>query len=248
MATVAKILSSYYGKVLHIIFYKFYLQISEFMVFCNMFTYINENPTREKIIFLLKKNGSLSIEVLSRELHITSMGIRQHLLSLERKGYITYVTKRQGIGRPAFLYRLTEKAQNLFPTVYDEFIIDTFRDIENNEGKQKIDELFKWRKNRLLKDLKESLPEKKTLRDKLSTITNLLDTKGYLAELQDTNNHYSLKIFHCPIFRLSSEYKEACRHDLQMFKELLGKEVSRQECIIDGDTSCTYTIPKNIPL
>lgn len=213
-----------------------------------MFTYINENPTREKIIFLLKKNGPLSIEDLSKELHITSMGIRQHLLSLERKGYINYVTKRQGIGRPAFLYRLTEKAQNLFPSVYDEFILDTFKDIENNEGKQKIEELFKWRKNRLLKDLKESLPEKKTLPDTLSAITNLLDTKGYLSELQDTNNHYSLKVFNCPIYRLASEYREACRFDLLMFKELIGKEVSREECIIDGNTSCIYTIPKNIPL
>jgi len=218
------------------------------MVFCYMFTYINENPTREKIIFLLKKNGPLSIEDLSKELHITSMGIRQHLLSLERKGYINYVTKRQGIGRPAFLYRLTEKAQNLFPSVYDEFILDTFKDIENNEGKQKIEELFKWRKNRLLKDLKESLPEKKTLPDTLSAITNLLDTKGYLSELQDTNNHYSLKVFNCPIYRLASEYREACRFDLLMFKELIGKEVSREECIIDGNTSCIYTIPKNIPL
>ena len=213
-----------------------------------MLTYINENPTREKIIFLLKKNGPLSIEDLSKELHITSMGIRQHLLSLERKGYINYVTKRQGIGRPAFLYRLTEKAQNLFPSVYDEFILDTFKDIENNEGKQKIEELFKWRKNRLLKDLKESLPEKKTLPDTLSAITNLLDTKGYLSELQDTNNHYSLKVFNCPIYRLASEYREACRFDLLMFKELIGKEVSREECIIDGNTSCIYTIPKNIPL
>jgi len=213
-----------------------------------MLTYINENPTREKIIFLLKKNGPLSIEDLSKELHITSMGIRQHLLSLERKGYINYVTKRQGIGRPAFLYRLTEKAQNLFPSVYDEFILDTFKDIENNEGKQKIEELFKWRKNRLLKDLKESLPEKKTLPDTLSVITNLLDTKGYLSELQDTNNHYSLKVFNCPIYRLASEYREACRFDLLMFKELIGKEVSREECIIDGNTSCIYTIPKNIPL
>jgi len=218
------------------------------MVFCTMLTYINENPTREKIIFLLKKNGPLSIEDLSKELHITSMGIRQHLLSLERKGYINYVTKRQGIGRPAFLYRLTEKAQNLFPTVYDEFILDTFRDIESNEGKQKIEELFQWRKNRFLKDLRESSLEKKTLPDTLFAITNHLDRKGYLSELQDTNNHYSLKVFNCPIYRLASEYREACQFDLQMFKELIGKEVSREECIVDGDTSCIYTIPKNISL
>lgn len=217
------------------------------MVIFNMFNYLHENPTREKIIFLLKKNGPLSIEDLSNELHITSMGIRQHLLSLERKGYIDFVTKRQGIGRPAFVYRLTEKAQNLFPMAYDKFILETFREIEKNEGKQKIEQLFRWHNSRFLKDFKESLPEKKTLWDKLSAISNILDTKGYLTELEDTNNHYNLKIFNCPIYRLSFEYKDACRYDLQMFKELIAKEVSREACIIDGDTSCTYTIPKNIP-
>jgi predicted ArsR family transcriptional regulator len=33
-----------------------------------------------------------------------------------------------------------------------------------------------------------------------------------------------------------------------MFQELIAREVSREACIVDGDTSCTYTIPKNIPL
>jgi len=218
------------------------------MVVFTMFNHLHENPTREKIILLLKKNGPLSIEDLSNELHITSMGIRQHLLSLERKGYIDFVTKRQGIGRPAFVYRLTERAQNLFPMAYDKFILETFREIEKNEGKQKIEQLFKWYSSRFLKDLKESLPAKKTLWDKLSAISNILDAKGYLTELEDTNSHYNLKIFNCPIYRLAFEHKDACRYDLLMFKELIAKEVSREACIIDGDTSCTYAIPKNIPI
>jgi predicted ArsR family transcriptional regulator len=216
------------------------------MVFFYMVAYLHENPTREKIIFLLKKNGPLSIEDLSTELHITSMGIRQHLLSLERKGYIDYVTKRQGIGRPAFLYRLTEKAQTLFPMAYDQFLIEMFKDIETNEGKQKIEELFRCHKNRFLKDLKDSSPVKKPLREKLSAVSHILDTKGYLTELGDTNSHYTLKIFNCPIYRLSYDFKDVCRYHLQMFRELLGKEVTRQSCIIDGDTSCSYSIPKNI--
>lgn len=218
------------------------------MVHFNMFNHLHENPTREKIIYLLKKNGPVSIETLSHELNITSMGIRQHLLSLERKGYIDYVTKRQGIGRPAFVYRLTEKAQTLFPMAYDKFIIETFKEIEKNEGKEKIDELFNWHKTRFLNDLRESLPAKKSLRDKLSCLASILDAQGYLTELEDTNNHYNLKIFNCPIYRLSTEYRDACWYDLQMFRELIAKEVNREACIIDGDTSCTYTIPKNISL
>jgi len=213
-----------------------------------MFFDLHENPTREKIILLLKKKGPLSIEDLSDELQITSMGIRQHLLSLERKGYIHYATKRQGIGRPAFLYRLTEKAQHLFPMAYDTFILETFRDIEIKDGKRRIDELFTWHKDRFLKDVRESLPDGKSLRDKLTAISHVLDNKGYLTELVDSDLHYNLKVFNCPIFRLSAEFKDACRFDLLMFQELIGKEVSRRECIVDGDVSCTYTIPKNIPL
>ena len=127
---------------------------------------LNENPTREKIILLLKKRGAMAIDELSRELSITSMGIRQHLLSLERRGLIEYMTKRQGIGRPAFLYKLTAKADDLFPKEYDKFILNLFRDIEKNDGREKIDEILKWRRNRIVKDAREVLADKKIHRGK----------------------------------------------------------------------------------
>lgn len=208
-----------------------------------MWSCFNENPSREKIIYLLKKNGPMSIDDLSKELHITSMGIRQHLLSLERRGLIDYVTKRQGIGRPAFLYKLTEKADDLFPKAYCDFGIQMLRDIEKNEGRDKVENIFKWRKIRMIKDFKDSLSDKKTLRDRVSGIKDILESDGYFAEFKEINSHYSLEIYNCPLFRLATEFDEACRYDLQMFRELLGKEVTRKACIIDGDPSCTYIIP-----
>ena len=209
-----------------------------------MWSVLNDNPTREKILLLLKKNGPQSIENLSQELRITSMGIRQHLLSLERKGLIDYVAKRQGIGRPAFLYKLTDKAQDLFPKTYDSFIINVFRDIENHEGREKIDEIFKWRRNRLLKDAREALAEKKTFHDKMYGLKDFLESEGYFADISDANNHYLLKLSNCPIYKLAAEFNEACKNDLQFYRELLGKEVTREECIIEGNHSCIYNIAK----
>ncbi len=60
-----------------------------------MLKHVNENPTREKIIFLLKKYGPLSIEDLSNELGITSMGIRQHLCHWSGRG--TLIMSRNGM-------------------------------------------------------------------------------------------------------------------------------------------------------
>jgi predicted ArsR family transcriptional regulator len=209
-----------------------------------MWSVLNDNPTREKILLLLKKNGPQSIENLSRELRITSMGIRQHLLSLERKGLIDYVAKRQGIGRPAFLYRLTEKAEVLFPKAYDSFIIDTFRDIEKHEGREKIDEIFRWRKNRLLKDAREAIADKKTIHDKVYGLREFLESEGYFADVSEADTRYLLRIANCPIYKLATEFDEACKNDLQFYRELLGKEVAREQCIIEGNHSCVYSIAK----
>lgn len=211
-----------------------------------MWSVYNENPTREKIILLLKSRGPLSIDDLSKELSITSMGIRQHLLSLERKGLIDYIAKRQGIGRPAFLYRLTDKAEALFPKAYDKFIIDLFKDIEKHDGKEKIDEIFKWNRNRFIKEARDFIADKKTVQEKVYGLRDYFKSEGYYAELDEANNHYNLKLFNCPIFKLATEYKEACQSHLLAFKELLGKEVNRDECITHGNLSCTYSIPKNI--
>ena len=211
-----------------------------------MWSVLNDNPTREKILLLLKKNGPQSIENLSQELSITSMGIRQHLLSLERKGLIDYVAKRQGIGRPAFLYKLTDKAEDLFPKTYDSFVINMFRDIEKHEGREKIDELFKWRKNRLLKDAREALADRKTIHDRVYGLKDFLESEGYFADVSDADNRYLLKLSNCPIYKVASEFDEACNNDLQFYRELLGKEVTREECIIKGNHSCIYSIAKPI--
>ena len=205
---------------------------------------LNENPTRENIIMLLKKHGPMPIEELSKELNITSMGIRQHLLSLERKGLIDYVTNKKGIGRPAFLYKLTQNADNLFPKAYHTFIVDTLKDIENNEGREKVDELFKWRRMRLTKDTKDVLGDKTEINEKVYGLKNMLEIKGYITELDESADSFILKEYNCPIFQVASAYTEACEHELQFYREILGKEVKRQECLTKGNTSCTYIIPK----
>ena len=153
-----------------------------------MWLVLNENPDREKVLLLLKKRGSLSIEDLSSELHITSIGIRHHILFLERKGLVKYITKRQGIGRPAFIYKLTEKADDLFPKGYDKFIIDLFKDIEKNEGRDKIDEIFRWRFKRLLKKVEEALSDKITIKDKMNGLRDFFESEGYFTELSDSIN------------------------------------------------------------
>jgi len=111
---------------------------------------VDENPTRQNIITLLKKNGGMTIEDLSKNISITPMGIRQHLLSLEKKGLVGYTAKKHGIGRPGFVYMLTESADELFPKTYDRFTLDILKEVKRNDGQEKINKIFGWERDKVL--------------------------------------------------------------------------------------------------
>ena len=204
-----------------------------------------DNNTRKKILLVLKKCGSMSVDDLSRELNITPMGVRQHLLILERNGVVEYITKKHGVGRPGFLYKLTETADGLFPKAYMEFAMDLLTDIEENDGREKMDSIFRRRKDRALDEKIKMLSGKETLPDRLSALAEILQNRGYIAELEEDENHFRLKQFNCPISKLASRFKDICRHDLDLFRELIGGDVERSQCISEGAQSCEYVIPKN---
>lgn len=204
-----------------------------------------EGSTRGNIISLLKKNGGMSIEELSKVIDITPMGIRQHLLSLEKKGLVSYVVKKRGIGRPGFVYMLTDASNELFPKAYDSFALGLLRDIKKHEGQEKIDKIFGWRRERLLRHTKSILSSGGSIDARLQGLKGILEENGHLAEVTRNNGSYLLKQFHCPISRISAEFREACHQELELYRDLLGKNVTREQTIADGAPACIYKIPRS---
>jgi len=205
---------------------------------------MEDNSTRRSIIHHLKRTRGMSIDELAREINITPMGVRQHLLALEKKGLVTYVAKRQGIGRPGFIYMLTEAAGDFFPNSYDTLSLEVLRDIKKHDGPEKIEKIFLWRKERMLRTQREVLAGLDNIDDRLKALRQHLVSSGHFVELSRNNGHYHLKQFHCPIHKISVEFREACKQELQMYRELLGKNITREQTIAEGATSCLYIIPR----
>lgn len=203
----------------------------------------DENPTRQNIITLLKKSGGMSIEELSKKVSITPMGIRQHLLSLEKKGMVTYAARKHGIGRPGFIYRLTEAADGLFPKSYDQLALDVLRDVKKYEGPEKVSKIFSWRKDRIFKQKKEALAGLTGIEETLHGLKNLLEAEGHFVEFDKEDDTYRLKTYNCPISRVANEFNEACMQELQMYRELLNRQVTMEQCMGQGSQSCIFSIP-----
>lgn len=204
---------------------------------------LEENPTRQKILLLLKTRGGLTNDELSKLLHITPMGVRQHLLALEKKGFVSYDTARHGIGRPNFVYKLTGKADTYFPSSYDKLALQILKEVEEKEGRPKVDTIFQWRKERLLGINREFLGDKKSVKEKAYALADVLREGGYLIEFDRNGKGYTLKQYNCPIKSVSSQFPEACKYELQLYRDLLGQGVERTQCLTENGTACEYLIP-----
>ena len=204
---------------------------------------LGENPTRKKIVMLLKKSEHLTVAEMSKEMGITSMAVRQHLMSLEKRGLINYTTRKYGIGRPVFLYRLTEKANDFFPKAYSSFIKEVLDTIERLDGREKVKRIFQERKDRMLRERLAALGSNGPVEKRVRTLADLLDRDGYMVELDAGSDHFVLRQYNCLVYSLVADYPEACAFELDLYRELLGPAVNRTECQRDGFPSCTYSIP-----
>lgn len=213
------------------------------MLFFTMPVKVDENPTRQNIITLLKIHGGMTIEDLSKKISITPMGIRQHLLSLEKKGLVSYTAKKHGIGRPGFVYVLTEAADDLFPKTYDKFALDILKEIKRNDGQEKINNIFAWQRDKLLKQKRGALSGLSGLDEIMHGLKNLLVSEGFLADLEKVGDTYILKTYNCPIKKVATEFNEICLEELQLLRELLHRNVSMDQCIGQGSPSCTFSVP-----
>ena len=94
--------------------------------------------TKDKILELLKKNSSLSVNELTEILNITHMAVRKHLSTLEKDGLIASQEIKQPMGRPLQTYFLTEKAEKLFPKNYEGITMEFLQDLKEMHGEDSI--------------------------------------------------------------------------------------------------------------
>jgi len=204
---------------------------------------LDENPTRKKIIMLLKKSEHMTVAEMSKEMGITSMAIRQHLMSLEKRGIINYTTRKYGIGRPVFLYKLTDKAMDFFPKAYGSFIKEMLGIIERLDGRTKVNRIFQERKERILRERLAALGGNGSAGKRVRALGELLDREGYMVEVSESADQMEFRQYNCLLYSLVGDYPEACALELELYQDLLGTGVVRSECQRDGSPACVYRVP-----
>ena len=79
--------------------------------------------THQKVIELLKTKGPLTAKFLAKELNVTTMGIRKHMLALEESGEVVFKDEKALRGRPTRYWSLTQKTNTHFADRHDELTV-----------------------------------------------------------------------------------------------------------------------------
>lgn len=201
----------------------------------------NDRPTRLQILAMLKKNNRMTSKQVGDVLGVTPMGARQHLTAMEKDGLVASEFVRQKAGRPALYFRLTPQSDCYFPQNYEPMALEILKGMENLQGREKIVEVFKLRKEKLVKEYKAAL-EKSDLKESVQKLAEIRDLEGYMAELEENEAAFLLTEHNCPIHSIAKEYNELCQHELQIFKDVLNVPVERIQHMVKGENACVYKI------
>ena len=99
--------------------------------------------SQDRITHCLKTRGPQSVKILSKQLDMTTMGVRQHLTDLESKGLVEQTQEeRQTRGRPVHMWKLSKSGHARFPDSHSQTTIELIDVIRSSLGEESLNQLI----------------------------------------------------------------------------------------------------------
>jgi len=202
------------------------------------------NSSSEKILYILKTKGPETAAALAKTLKITSMGARQHLQNMTEEGLIEFEDIKQGRGRPARYWKLTEAANSRFPNMHSELTVQLINAAEEVFGEDGINKMLDARQSNALSRYSEHIKDCSSLEEIINSLAEIRSDEGYMANVDKIDGAFILHENHCPIAIAANKCKDFCDSELLLFKQVLGEkyQVERAEHILSKGRRCSYHI------
>jgi predicted ArsR family transcriptional regulator len=200
----------------------------------------------DRILLNLKTKGPQAAAQIAKRLNVTAMAVRQHLYTLRENGLVTYADEHRKVGRPARIWRITDKAHARFPDSHAELTVEMLAIIRATFGERGIDRIVAERTRLQADAYGERLRAAgKSLEARVHALAKIRAEQGYMAEASRARDgSFMLIENHCPICAAASTCQGLCREELNLFSMLLGEGVSveRTDHILAGARRCAYRI------
>jgi predicted ArsR family transcriptional regulator len=199
------------------------------------------------IVMLLKRGNGMSVNEISAALRMSYMGIKQHCVFLEKKGYLsTWMRPKPGGGRPEKMYCLTAKMNELFPNSPGAVALEMVQIASASMGDGAVQillrGLFENREQRYV-----ALVKGRSLLERAQSLAKQRMNEGCVS-LCEFDAHQGLRIVehHTPLVKLMERYPVAGELEALMFARVLRCDVERLDMKAKGFTHIEFRL-KNAP-
>lgn len=201
---------------------------------------------RLKILNELKRTQGLPVADLADRLGMSYMGIKGLCVEMAKRGLLD--TWRQPVprGRPQMLYRLTQRAHDLFPVTSNDATIQILDAARQLFGATAPEKLLLIYFQKLAAGYEERL-RPGTPAERAKWFARLRDHDGYMSDFfasGENGGEGAMRIVehHSPLLDLLRAYPIVAKLETDLFKKLLGAPVHRAESAVSGLFSATFEI------
>jgi len=198
-------------------------------------------PSYLGIIGELKRSGGLAIPELAKILKMSYMGVKQHCVKLEGLGYIkAWRVPRVQVGRPQKLYKLTKKADPLFPDGGVDLVLRLLEGVKSGFGETAPEKLlyhyFEKERDQWIKAVHSG----KSLVEKATRFADVRMKTGHFCHCHyKVGEGFFIEEYHHPLHRIFKLYPRLMMVETRMIEQALGTQVSRETRTGSQGVKCT---------
>ena len=197
--------------------------------------------TRHIILQALKSNVPSTVESLAKTAQVSPVTVRHHLNSLTSEGLLTATSVRRKVGRPHYVYSLTEAGHELFPKKYARLSSRLIEELKSHFSSNVVTELFANVVSRIVDEHRVEF-ENLDFEGRLDYVVQLLADEGFLAQWEELDDGaYRLTESSCPYISVGQTHNEICTFDKGLITAILDVDVEQHSCILEGNSCCEFT-------
>jgi predicted ArsR family transcriptional regulator len=205
---------------------------------------------RAGILAFLKRRGGGSVADVASQLEMTYEGARQHLVQLEKLGWITKRVQR-GVsaeaGRPVSRYQLTVAGEQLFPKHYDALTLELLDTVPKLFGAKALKQLLAALTDERVRQWAPRL-EGKSLEQRVTALQGLYAQEDAYMSVTMGGDGIRLVERNCPFFNVASQRPALCSVTVSALQRLLGVKVVREQRFQAGDGCCVFRVLPEQPI
>jgi predicted ArsR family transcriptional regulator len=207
------------------------------------------SETRREILSHLKQRGGASISELAGHLGISDEGTRQHLIQLERSGWVTRRDSKESSGRsgrPASMYFVSSRGEVFFPKKYEELTLAVLEAVTELHGEAALDAALGRITDAKVREWEPRL-KGKTLDQKIELLKSYYRDGDEFVSI-DRGQGLSLVERNCPFLDVARSKPAICSTTVNVMSRLLGCEVRRKKTFQRGDGCCEFEVMVDRPI